>query len=123
MAVIAPTRLDVSIRGDGSAIMISWTPVTQADTCAPVAMPEHSDRSVHVSGTFGGSSTAITGSNNGGASFTPLRDPSSTVIAIIAEGIRAVLENSGQIAPLTTGGTAQSLRIDMLFRMTNPLRT
>ena len=110
-------------RGDGSTIIVTWASVTNADTCHPVSYPEYADRSIHVSGTFDGATVQIQGSNNGGASFAALADPTETVISITSERIKAVLENTGQIMPVITGGGgAQSLTVSLLFHLTNPLR-
>lgn len=126
MAAIAPTRVDVSPRGDGSAFLVTWTPVTSAgaDTCNPVSLPDHPDKSIHSSGNFGGTGVVtLNGSNNGGVSFAALRTPASAAISHSAETINAVLENTVLVQPVLTGGTAASVTIAMLFRMTNPLRT
>lgn len=110
-------------RGDGSAIVVTWTPVTSADTCHPVRYPEYADRSIHVSGTFDGATVQIQGSNNGGASFASLADPTETTILISSERIRAILENTDYLMPVISGGgAAQSLTISILFHLTNPLR-
>lgn len=122
MAAIKPTVTDVSIRGNESTYTVVWTPVTEADTCVAVQMPEYADRSIQVSGTFGGASVAVQGSNDG-TNFAALRDPSSTTIAITTAGIRAVLENTYQTKPVATGGTSQSLTIAMLFHLSHPFRT
>ncbi len=121
MATIKPTVRAVG-RGDGSTLQIIWTPVTEADTCAPVEFPECSDKSIQVLGTFGGASVALNGSNNNGTTFAPLSDPGGTVIAITSAKIKAVLENTQQIQPVASGGTSQSLTIAMLVHLTNPLR-
>lgn len=121
MAVIKPTVTDVGI-GNGSCKLVVWSTVTEADTCAPVSYPDLTDRSIHVYGTFGGSSTAVQGSNNGGASFAALNDTGGTVIAITAEKIKAILENSQQIKPVITGGTSQSLSVAILFHLSQALR-
>lgn len=125
MAVIKPTTKDVSQKGDGSCYLVTWTAVTSAssDTCAAVSFPQYPDRSIQVSGTFGGASVAVQGSNDG-TNFCSLFDPSSTVIAIVAAtAMKAVLENAVFIRPLVTGGTGQTVTVSMLFRMGNPLRT
>lgn len=110
-------------RGDGSTIVVTWTPITSVDTCHPVSYPEYADRSVHVSGTFDGASVQIHGSNNGGASFAALADPTETTIILTGERIKAILENTALIMPVISGGTgAQSLTISILFHLTNPLR-
>ena len=121
MAVIKPTIVQVG-RRDESCFLVTWTPVTQADTCAPIELPDLPDKSVHVFGTFGGASVAVNGSNNSGASFAALRSPDSVTIAITTETIKAILENTQQVVPAATGGTAQSLSISMLCKQNNPLR-
>lgn len=123
MATIAPVKTWGGSRQDGSTMIITWTPVTSADTCGPTSFPEYTDRSVHVSGTFGSASVAVHGSNNAGVSFAALNDPTQTVIAITTEAIKAILENTDQIKPVITGGGGtQSLTVSILFHMANPLR-
>lgn len=123
MAAIKPTMLDVSMKGDGSCMLVTWTPVTENDTCVAVQLPQYTDKSLHVSGTFGGSSTALQGSNSiTGATFAALRSPDSVAIALTADSIKAVLENTFQVKPVPTGGTAQSLTINLLAHLSNPLR-
>ena len=124
MATIFPTIVDVSPLGDGSALQVVWTPVTSAgaDVCAAVKYPKHSDKSVQVAGTFGGGSIAVNGSNDG-TNYAPLNDPTGTVIAITAEKIKAVLENTVLVQPAISGGTGQSVTISMLLQYANPART
>lgn len=122
MAVIKPTVRDVSPSGDGAALLYTWTPVTEADTCAPIATPKHSDKSIHAYGTFGGASVALHGSNNDGATFAALNTPASAAIALIADSIKAVLENTQQVKPVITGGTAQILSVGLLVHFSNPAR-
>lgn len=110
-------------RGDGSTIIVTWSPVTSADTCVAVRYPEFADRSIHVSGTFDGATVQIQGSNNGGVSFATLADPTETTISISTERIRAILENTDYVKPVISGGGgAQSLTVSVLFHLTNPLR-
>lgn len=122
MAAIKPTLTTVG-RKDGSCYLVTWTPVTEADTCVPADFPDLADKSIHVAGTFGGASVALFGANNDFATAgAALRDPSSTVIAITAETVKQVLENPKQIKPVATGGTGQSLSIYILAKQSQPLR-
>lgn len=121
MAVIAPTIIDVSALGDGSCLVATWTPVTEADTCAPVKLPKHATKWVQASGTFGSSSTAMQGSIDG-TNFVALNSVSGSAIALTAAGIKPIYEEVVQIKPVTTGGTAQSITISMSARFTNPAR-
>lgn len=122
MAVIAPTVTEVSDKGDGSAFRVVWTPVTEADSCAAVRYPGHSDKSIQAIGTFGSGSVALHGSNDGGTTYAALNAPSGSAIALTTASIKAVLENTEYIKPVITGGTAQSLTIAMLIHLSNPLR-
>lgn len=121
MAVITPTVTAVG-RGDGSTLKVQWTPVTEADTCAPVTYPECSDKSFQIEGTFGGSTTVLKGSNDG-TNYEGLRDPGGTAISFTAAGLKAVLENTVFIQPVSSSGSSQILTITMLLHLTNPLRT
>lgn len=123
MAAIAPAITDISDRANGSTFLVQWTPVTEADTCNPVSFPMHSDKSIHVSGTFGGATVVLQGSNNSGTTYVGLRDPSSTAISMTADTIKAVLENTQLVKPSASGGSSQSLTISMLFHLSHPLRT
>lgn len=123
MAVIPAVLTSVG-RGDGATILVTWASVTETDTFGAVALPEYSDKSVHVSGTFDSASIAIQGSNDG-TNYCSLFDPSSTVIAITAAtALKAILENTVYVKPLASGGGAtQSVTVSMLCRLPNPLRT
>jgi hypothetical protein len=104
--------------------MLLWANVGNLDTIVAAEYPDLSDKTVHVYGTFGGATVTIEGSNNGGASFTGLNDPSSTAISITAEKMKQILENPQQIRPtFTGGGGTQSLSVAMLIKQNNPLRT
>lgn len=119
MAAIAPTYTDVrNASGGGFAVLVVWTPVTSAgsDTCVAAMLPTLADKSIHVSGTFGGGTVTLQGSNNGGASYVGLNDPTKTAISITQETIMAVLENTQLVKPVLIGGSSTSLTISMLFR-------
>lgn len=122
MAVIAPTIVDIGLTGSGYVFQVIWAAVTENDSCRAVQYPEYADKSIQVSGTFGGASVALHGSNDG-TNFAALNDASGTVIAITTAKIKAVLENTFQIKPVITGGAAQSLNVSMLIHISNPLRT
>lgn len=123
MATITPTVTRAIGSQDGSCIRIVWTPVTENDTCAPAMFPEYADKSIQVFGTFGSASIALHGSNDGGTTYAALNMPSGSAIAITSAGIKAVLENTEYIKPVSTGGSSSSVTIAVLLRLSNTLRT
>lgn len=121
MATIKPTYTDVSERGDESAWSVVWTPVTENDTVVAAALPKHADKSVIVTGTFGGATVTFQGSNDG-TNFTGLADITGTAISITSAGAKAVAENTWQFKPAFSGGSSQSLTVAVLAVSPNPMR-
>jgi hypothetical protein len=106
-----PVKPTITLVGkqDGSTYSVIWPTVTNANTCNPISLPEYSDKSVVVSGTFDSGSVAINGSNDG-TNYVALHDSAGTVIALTAAGAKVVLENT------------QSITVAMLFHLSNPMR-
>lgn len=123
MATINPTVNWNVHPADNSVVRVTWTPVTEADTCAAFQGPQFSDKTFQVFGTFGaGGSIAVHGSLDAGTTFAALDDPGGTVIAFAAAKIKTVLENVDFIKPAVTAGTGVSLTVVMLGRLSNTLR-
>lgn len=121
MAAIKPTLVQIG-RQDESCYRATWANVTENDSCVALEMPNLNDKSVAITGSFGGATLSVAGSNDDGANFWPLRSPDSVVISMTSAGLKAILENPQQIKPVMTGGTAQSVTITMVLHQTNPLR-
>jgi hypothetical protein len=100
---------------DIRSFVIKWTAVTEADTCAPVAIPTHADRSVQVNGTFGGATAVIQGSNDG-TNYLTLNNPADAALSFSSAGLEAILESTAYIKPLISGGTGQTLNIYIHMR-------
>lgn len=104
--------------GNNDGYVIQWGPIAQGDTPAPLTegsnVVGYADRSVQVSGTFGGGSVAIMGSNDG-VNFVPLNDPSSVSLVFTSAKIKAVLEATRQIVPVLTGGDGTTALTVSLF--------
>ena len=126
MATIMYTQSEVSSI-DRSVLMITWAPVTSDsgnnDVCVPLQLPQYTSKSVHVFGTFGSATIIVNGSNNSGVSFVPLDDPNGSAISIGSENIEQISQNTQQVQPAISGGTAASVTIVMLCVMPNPMRT
>lgn len=100
---------------DIRSFVIKWLSVTEADTCAAVAIPTHADRSVQVTGTFGGATVLIQGSNDG-STYATLTTPADAALSFTATGLKQILESTAYIKPSISGGTGQTLNIYVHMR-------
>lgn len=116
MATINPTiEVLESAKYSRQLIKVTWSSVTEADTCAPVECGDFADRSVQFSGTFGAATVTFQGSNDD-ITYTILTDPQGNNISKTAAGLEAVTECTAYAKPVATGGTGQSLKIVMVGR-------
>ena len=116
------THADIS--GDGSVIKVSYNLTTADHTGAGAAAVEWSDRTVQITGTFGGCTMIVEGSNDGGTTWAQLRDPAGTLLAFTAAGLKAVMEITEQIRPrLSVVGTAADVVVSVVARRANTMRT
>jgi hypothetical protein len=121
MAVIAasfPTK-PATVDYDGVSL-VQWTPLTftggVGDSGAPIELPNYSDRSVQVTGTFGGGTIVIEGSIDG-TNYVTLTDPSSTALSKTSAFIEGILELVRFIRPrVTAGDGTTSLTCTMIFK-------
>lgn len=82
-----------------------WTGLLANDDGAWVMLGAYSDKSIHLYGTLGGATVNIQGSNEDTpANAVNLTDPTQTLIAFTAPGLKQVLENPLFIRPKVTGG-------------------
>lgn len=95
-----PARPNVA----GVAI-VQWTPLVVSDTCTPYMGATRPDKSVQVSGTFGGASVSIKGSNEADVGNpSTLTDNLGAALTFTTAGLRAIMENVRFLIPVITGG-------------------
>lgn len=100
----------------GEAIIHTWTPLTETNSDGlPVKLIGSGDRTIQVTGTFGGGTIILEGSLDG-TNYFQLKDPSSTNISFTAAGLKAVLEGVTWIRPRVTAGTGVSLTAKLMTR-------
>lgn len=112
MAAIKPSALSLPGFGDRGQV-VTWTPVTESDTCLPFENPGRSDRSVQVEGTFGGATITIEGSNDG-TNWHTLHDGSGTALTFTSADLRQVLEVTRYIRAKTASGSGSSVTVTLL---------
>lgn len=96
-----------------SGLVLTWGPVTNADTCAvsPYTAGLYVDRCVQVFGTFGSATMVINGSLDG-TNFVGLTDPQGTAISKLAAAIEQIEEAVIYLQPaFSGGGGTQSLTV------------
>ncbi len=123
MATITPVQLpSLPWFTEQGGVIVQWQNVGNTDTCAPIELGTHTDRSVQITGTFDGGSVAIQGSNEASLPYAPLTDPQGNDIAISSypsgytSKIEAVSEATRYLKPAVSGGTAPSLTITLFAR-------
>jgi hypothetical protein len=104
-------------RGEFDRTLVrKWT-LANGETGEGLALPNHADRSVQVSGTFGsGGSVSIEGSLDG-TTWATLTDPQGNNLAITTAKIETVMEATLYIRPrVTAGDGTTALTITVLCR-------
>jgi hypothetical protein len=89
------TSLDVAVT--------TWAGLLAGDDGEPVRLAVYSDRSIQVSGTFGGASVTIGGSNDG-ETYHALNDPQGTALTLTAGALKQIVELPIFIKPRVFGG-------------------
>lgn len=98
-------------------VAVRWAGIAPGDDCvaSPSDLSEYSDRSVQVSGVFGGASLAIRGSNDG-TNYAGLSDPQGVALVFSSGGLKAILEASMYVRPEIAGGVGSSIDVTMFLR-------
>lgn len=114
MATIQPTKLIVS---GGKGLVYTWE-LTEADEAAPIEVVDFADRSVQITGTFGGGNIRIEGSNDSGVNFSVLTDTQGNDLNIGTAKIEMITEVTQLLRPRVTAGSGVSVKVSLLARYT-----
>lgn len=111
------------LRGDGSVQIHTWALTTADHTGTPLPMAEWNDRSISFSGTWGGATAVLEGSNDG-VYYCTLRDPAGVALSFTADGLKQVMETVQYVRPrLSVVGTGATVSACLLIRRATPMRT
>jgi hypothetical protein len=109
------------INGDEAAMQVTWSAMKAGDTARPLAYSQWADRSVQAEGTFGAATVTLQGSNSGNT-YVALSDPLGNTLSLTSAGIKQVMEVTGYVKPVLTGGDGTtSITITAVVRRTQPL--
>lgn len=116
MAIVAPVYTKLGKSDDDKLVLVTWDLTTADTTGEAVAWAEWADRSIAFTGTWGGATAALEGSNDG-STWIALADPQGTAISKTANAIEAVLELTRFVrAKLTTAGAGATVSATLLMR-------
>jgi hypothetical protein len=101
----------------GGVYIFEWT-LTSADTDGEaIRFPRYADRSIHFSGTWGGATATIEGTNLDNTAFAVLTNQSAVAITATADDISVISEPTLWIRPrLSTAGTGATVTARLLVR-------
>jgi hypothetical protein len=113
MATIIPTTVEEQVR----AAAYRWTDYSTADTSTPIKVQNMQGLagSVQVTGTFGGATITLQGSNDG-TNFVTLKDSAGTAISVTAAGMAEFSTAALYLKPTSTGGTADNVTVTLILR-------
>lgn len=114
MATIKPTRRLVA---GGKGAVFTWA-LADGDDGEPVSVVDFADRSVQVTGTFGGGNVRIEGSNDAGSNYASLTDPQGNDLNITVAKVEMVTEVTEMLRPRVTSGSGVSVSVSLLARFT-----
>jgi hypothetical protein len=113
MATIIPTTVEQQIQ----AAAYRWTDYSTADTSTPIKVQNMQGLagSVQVTGTFGGATITLQGSNDG-TNFVTLKDSAGTAISFTAAGMAEFSTAALYLKPTSSGGTADNVTVTLILR-------
>ena len=102
---------------------ITWAALTTTDpTGTPAQWCEFSQRCVTITGTFGGATVTLQGSNDGTNYFT-LTDLQTTAISKTSAALEQVAELPLLVKPVVTGGDGTTSITVIITMLRAPFRT
>ena len=99
-----------AVNPDGVCIT-TWASVTEADTGAGAGLARFPDRTVQVIGDFTTSGAITMEGSNDGTNWGTLHDQTGTTLVITDMTPRLIAENTLQVRPRATAGTAVSMTV------------
>jgi hypothetical protein len=112
--MVSPTlsSLVTQFVGNNAAIY-TWTGLASASSGDKIQGPGWTDRSIQFTGTFGGATLILQGSNDGVNWFT-LHDPFSNLLSFTSAALAEVTEVTNYMRPTISGGDGTTSIIAVL---------
>lgn len=128
MATVNPTtntQSELPGSQDGSVMRVTWALTSSNPDGAPIPFAEYSDRTVVVSGTWGGATLELQGSNElTPTTFVQLNSAAGSAATATTNKAIQVLEVPLYFRPnLTVVGAGASITVTLIARRATPMRT
>lgn len=96
-----------------------WETMGNADVGSPLDCADLPDKTVQITGTHGGATTTIKGSNDG-VNYQTLTDPQGNALSFTTglPAMETIQENPRFIRPETTGGATTDIDVTIISRAT-----
>lgn len=107
------TILTQVLINDGQQWEVVWPAMGNADTGVPATLYQYPDKTLTVSGTFGGATVTIQGSADG-ANWTTLNDFLGNPLVYTAAAIALIAQNPNYVRAITSGGTGTAVNVYIL---------
>lgn len=113
MATITPVASSI----EGTIQTITWTGVSTADTMTGILLRNACGAigCMQVSGTFGGSTVTLQGSNDA-TNYYPITDAAGNDIAVTVAGLVEFSTAAAYIKPASAGGVADDVTVVVVLR-------
>ena len=102
--------------GYARTFLATWV-LAAGDVGDPLRYPGAADRTVQISGTFGGATVTLEGSLDG-SNWLPLTDAKGAEIIVTAAALEAITELVMYVRPVVTGGAGTTVTVTLLMRTT-----
>lgn len=111
MPIIPHTPLALADKVDLSGVRVrTWSNMTTGDVGEPIILTKFNDRTIHATGTFGGATVTLEGSNDG-VEFLPMRDVFNAVVSASSAKLITLTEVPLYVRPAITGGVGTSINL------------
>lgn len=116
MATIPKTS---ATTGNDRSVVYQWVALQNGDDGEVMPFSQYADKSVQVTGTFGGGTVRFEGSNDGGLNWAPLTDVQGNPLDFTSAKIKQVTEATALARPrVTAGDGTTALTISLFMRQT-----
>lgn len=104
--------IDINPESNGQSVTAVWASMGNADTGTAVDYNHFLDRSIQVTGTFGGATVTVQGSNDG-TNFATLSDYQGNLLTLTAAGLKPIAEGVRYIRVITSGGSGTVVTVTL----------